>query len=160
MAAPPPPSPRPPSRGPASVLAAASAVEPALHRLRQHREPWLDPGSGAGVTIGGAEGDDTGPLLPPARSPSGAALLQECNRIGKSSFDGLRARRRAGRMAASSNPGRLLPEGIRNEESTSERRSQNWHYGKSLRLSKGGAAPLQHQRRPGRQRRRRVGDNP
>ena len=55
MAAPPPPSPRPSpvpasergSRGPASVLAAAVAVDPVLHRLRQHREPWVDPGSGA-----------------------------------------------------------------------------------------------------------------
>ena len=31
------PSPRPPSRGPASVLAAASSVHPALHRLRRRR---------------------------------------------------------------------------------------------------------------------------
>ncbi len=53
MAGPPSPSPRPPSRGPASVLAVASAVEPALRRLRRHRERWLDPGSGAGVTIWG-----------------------------------------------------------------------------------------------------------
>ena len=45
-------SPRPPSRGPASVLAASSAVDPVLQPLRRHREPWLDPGSGAGVTKG------------------------------------------------------------------------------------------------------------
>ncbi len=44
-------SPRPPSRGPASVLAAAPdrgpgqapAVDPALHRLRRHRETGMDP---------------------------------------------------------------------------------------------------------------------
>ncbi len=46
-------SPRPPSRGPASGLAAASSVHPALHRLRRHREPWMDPGSGSGATKGG-----------------------------------------------------------------------------------------------------------
>ena len=37
----------------------------------------------------------------------------------------------ARRIAAPSNPGRLLPEGIRNEKRVSERRSQNGHYGKS-----------------------------
>ena len=47
-----PPSPRPPSRGPASVLAAASAVDPVLHRLRRHQQPWIGPGSGAGATVG------------------------------------------------------------------------------------------------------------
>ena len=47
-------SPRPPSRGPASGLAAASPVHPVLHRLRRHREPWTDPGSGSGVTKGRA----------------------------------------------------------------------------------------------------------
>ena len=46
-------SPRPPSRGPASVLAAVSAVELALHRLRRWRESGMGPGSGAGATVGG-----------------------------------------------------------------------------------------------------------
>ncbi len=45
------PAPERGSRGPASVLAAVAAVEPARHRLRRHREPWMDPGSGSGVTI-------------------------------------------------------------------------------------------------------------
>ena len=36
-------SPRPPSRGPASVPAAASAVRPALHRLRRHRKSGMGP---------------------------------------------------------------------------------------------------------------------
>ena len=37
-----------PIRGPAPVLAAAPAAELALHRLRRHREPWMDPGSSPG----------------------------------------------------------------------------------------------------------------
>ena len=37
------PSPRPPSRGPASVLTAAPAVRPALHRLRRHRKSGMGP---------------------------------------------------------------------------------------------------------------------
>ena len=53
-------SPRPPSRGPASVLAAAPdrgpgqapAAEPVLHRLRWRRKPEMGPGSGAGATLG------------------------------------------------------------------------------------------------------------
>ena len=81
-------------------------------------------------------------------------MLRSCNMSRKSASGGLRARRGTGRMALLSNPGRLLPEGIRNEESTSERRPHNRHYGKLLRLSKGGAAPLQHQRRPGRPQRK------
>ena len=50
------PSPRPPSRGPASVLAAAPdrgpgqaacpTVRPVLRRLRRHRGSWMDPGCG------------------------------------------------------------------------------------------------------------------
>ena len=36
--------------GPASTLAAASAVQLPLRRLRRHCEPWMDPGSGAGAT--------------------------------------------------------------------------------------------------------------
>ncbi len=48
-------------RGPASVLAAASAVEPALHRRRRRRESGMDPGSGAGVTKGGVCCEVTGP---------------------------------------------------------------------------------------------------
>ena len=57
-----PSSPRPPSRGPASVLAAASTVRPALCRLRQYRKSWMDPGSEAGVT---GEGRDRRPSCPP-----------------------------------------------------------------------------------------------
>ena len=57
-------SPRPPSRGPASVLAAApdrgpgqaSAVRSTLCWPRRYRESWMDPGSGAGVTVEGRDG--------------------------------------------------------------------------------------------------------
>ena len=44
-------SPRTPIRGPASVLAAVSAVELALHRLQRWRESGMGPGSGAGATV-------------------------------------------------------------------------------------------------------------
>ena len=37
-------------RGPALVLAAASAVDPVLHRLRLRRESGMGPGSGSGAT--------------------------------------------------------------------------------------------------------------
>ena len=37
------PSPRPPSRGPASVLTAAPTVRPALHRLRRQRKTGMGP---------------------------------------------------------------------------------------------------------------------
>ncbi len=60
-------SPRPPSRGPATVLVAGSAVDPALHRLQHRRQPWVDPGSGAGVTKRGAPGRDG---LPESHIPS------------------------------------------------------------------------------------------
>ncbi len=71
-----PSSPRPPSRGPASVLAAASTVRPALCRLRQYRESWMDPGSEAGVT---GEGRDRRPSCPPGGCLA-ADLSPSCGR--------------------------------------------------------------------------------
>ncbi len=56
------PSPRPPSRGPALVFAAASAVGPVLHRLRRHRV------SGMGPRLRG--GDEWGAKACPARLAS------------------------------------------------------------------------------------------
>ncbi len=74
---------RPPSRGPASVLAATSAVEPAPHRLRHRREPWMDPGSPLRSGRGDAEGKPGGNLH---ESQTGAAgitpLLLACIRYG------------------------------------------------------------------------------
>ena len=85
------PSPRPPSRGPASVLAAAPdrgpgqapTVRPVLRRLRRHRGSWMDPGSGATAVrfshranlngrppgVSGARGVCDPPLAREARTP-------------------------------------------------------------------------------------------
>ncbi len=73
-------SPRPPSRGPASVLAAASAAEPVLHRRR--REPEMGPGSGAGATVGVAL-----PSVPINNRWYNAAATQDEERGGAASFD-------------------------------------------------------------------------
>ena len=142
---------RHPRPGPQTVMPAPHIVMPglvpgiSLHRFS--RDGRMDARNKSGHD---GRGRPARRSLSAIRRP----LLHICNKSRKSAFGGLRARRGTGRMALPSNPGRRLPEGIRNEESTSERRPHKGHYGKLLRLSKGGAAPLQHQRRPGRPQRK------